>query len=316
MQDTQTAPVQKVILGRSGIISTRLGLGTATWPYRVSMDQTIEMLQTVFDAGVRHIDTAPLYQTEHIIGEALQHMDVPEDVVLATKAGEYSEDSLGFRGRDYSADTFYRSIERSLKRFGRDYIHIIHVHDANAEEMAQVLGPEGAMSALQDLKSQGVIGAIGLGAMYLDSLKIAAESGQFDVLQIFHNYTLLNQTASAELFPVCQEKRISIFNSAPYAGYILATGAIEGARYNYRPASPEVMEAVQRLEAVCGELGVDLPTAAVAFAASHPAVDVVVIASGKPERVTQWVNAMDTHLTADDFASLLTAANRQFDLPG
>jgi D-threo-aldose 1-dehydrogenase len=316
MQITQIPPVQKVILGRSGIISTRLGLGTATWPHRVSMDQTIEMLQTAFDAGVRHIDTAPLYQTEHIIGAALQHMDVPEDIVLATKAGEYSEDSLGFKGRDYSADTFYRSVERSLKRFGRDYIHILHVHDADAEQMAQVLGPQGAMSALLDLKNQGVIGAVGLGAMYLDSLKIAAESGQFDVLQIFHNYTLLNQSASVELFPFCQVKEISIFNSAPYAGYILATGAIEGARYNYRMASPEVMDAVRRMETVCEELGVDLPTAAVVFAASHPAVDVVVIASGKPERIAQWIRAMDTHLTADDFARLLAAANRQFDLPG
>ena len=307
--------IPKVTLGKTSIVSTKLGLGTASWPHRISMDETITMLRTAFDAGIRHIDTAPLYQTEHIIGEALQKMDLPDDIVLATKAGEYSEDSLGFKGREYSADTFYRSIERSLKRLGEDHIHILHVHDANAEQMVQVLAPGGAMSALQDLKSQGVIGAIGLGALYLDSLQMAAESGQFDVLQIFHNYTLLNQTASAKLFPICQDANISIFNSAPYAGYILATGATQDARYNYRPASPDVMDAVHRLEAACTQKGVDLPTAAVAFSASHPAVDVVVIASGKPKRVAQWINATNSPLTDVDFRDLLKAANGQYDLP-
>ena len=90
--------IPKVTLGHTNIVSTKLGLGTASWPRRISLDETILMLQTAIDAGVRHIDTAPFYQTEHIIGEALQKMDLPDDIVLATKAGRYSEDSLGFKG--------------------------------------------------------------------------------------------------------------------------------------------------------------------------------------------------------------------------
>jgi D-threo-aldose 1-dehydrogenase len=315
MTATNDPLIPKVILGRSGILSTKLGLGTASWPHRITMDETILMLKTAFDAGIRHIDTAPFYQTEHIIGEALQNIDVPDDVVLATKAGRYSEASLGLKGKEYSADYFYRSIDRSLKRFGRDFIDIVHIHDAEPDQMQQVLAPGGAITALQDLKGQGVIGAIGLGAMYLDSLQIAAESGQFDVLQIFHIYTLLNQTAADKLFPICMEASISIFNSAPYAGYILATGAVPGAKYNYTPASTDVMEAVRRLEAACAQKGVDLPSAAVAFSASHPVVDVVVIASGKPKRVAQWVTAINLPLTDADYKDLLKAVNGQYELP-
>ncbi|MDF1513308.1 MAG: aldo/keto reductase [Anaerolineae bacterium] len=315
MTIVKQAPVEKVTLGRSGMVSTRLGLGTASWPHRISLQESITMLQEVMKAGLRHIDCAPAYQTEHIIGQAMQEIDCPPDIVLATKAGSYSEDSLGFKGRDYSADTFYRSVERSLHRFGTDYIDILHIHDAGPQHMKQVFAPDGALAALQDLKSQGVIGAIGMGALTLRCLQEAAESGSFDVLQIFHTYTLLNQSAATKLLPYCQQNNISIFNSAPYAGYILATGAVPDARYNYSPASAEVIDAVRHLETVCSQKGVDLPAAAVAFAARHPAVDVVVIASGKPKRIAQWIDAIHSPLTDTDFDELLRAAGGQYDLP-
>jgi D-threo-aldose 1-dehydrogenase len=305
----------KVTLGRSGIISTKLGLGTASWPLHISYTDTITMLQTAFDAGVRHIDTAPLYQTEHIIGQALQDMDLPEDLVLATKAGSYSEPSLGVKGQDYHADTIYRSVERSLERLGVDYIHILHIHDAKQEHIAQIFAPDGALAALQDLKNQGVIGAIGMGTIVLSCLQTAAESGAFDILQIFHTYTLLNQSAEEKLFPTCRQAGISILNSAPFAGYILATGAVPDARYNYIPAQPDVIEATRRLEEVCARKGIDIATAAMAHSYRHRDIDVTVVASGKPQRVKQWVDAMSVPLTDADVTELLSAAGGQYTLP-
>ncbi len=315
MTETHLPPMPKVTLGRSGIVGTKLGLGTAIWPRRVSYEDTVTMLQTTLDAGVRHIDTAPVYQTEHIIGKALQEIDLPSDIVLATKAGSYSEPSLGVEGKDYSADTFYRSVERSLQRLGVDHIHILHIHDPRPEHMAQVLAPGGAVTALQNLKDQGVIGAIGMGTVVLSCLQMAAESGAFDILQIFHTYTLLNQSAEETLFPVCREANISILNSAPFAGFILATGAVPGAQYNYSPASAEVIAATERLEAVCAQKGVSLATAAMAFSYRHADVDVTVVASGKPKRVPEWINAMAAPLTDQDFEELLTAAGGQYSLP-
>ncbi len=312
MTETDLPAVPKVTLGRSGIVSTKLGLGTASWPHRVSYEETITMLQTALDAGVRHIDTAPSYQTEHIIGRALQEIDLPSDIVLATKAGSYSEPSLGSKGIDYRADTIYRSVERSLERLGVDHIHILHIHDARPEHMAQLFAPEGALAAVQDLKDQGVIGAIGLGTLSLICLQTAAESGAFDILQIFHTYTLLNQSAAVDLFPTCRKADISIFNSAPFAGYILATGAVPDARYNYRPAQPDVIAATRRLDEVCAQKGVSLATAAMAYSYQNADIDVTVVASGKPHRVAEWVNAMHAPLTDADFDELLAAAGGQF----
>ncbi|TFG67071.1 MAG: aldo/keto reductase, partial [Anaerolineales bacterium] len=253
MTERNLPSMPKVTLGRSGIVSTKLGIGTANWPHHVSYEETITMLQAALDAGIRHIDTAPVYQTEDIIGKALQEIDLPADIVLATKAGSYSEPSLGSTGKDYRADTIYRSVERSLQRMGVDHIHILHIHDPRAEHMSQVFAPDGALAALQNLKDQGVIGAIGMGTVVLSCLQAAAESGAFDILQIFHTYTLLNQSAEETIFPTCRQANISILNSAPFAGFILATGAVPGAEYNYSPASPEVIAATQRLEEVCAQ---------------------------------------------------------------
>ncbi len=305
-----TTEIPKVTLGRSGIVSTKLGLGTASWPREVPFEQVLEMLQMALDAGIRHIDTAPLYHTEAIIGKALQELDLPEDIVLATKAGSYTDLEIGVHYNAYRAHNIYRSVERSLKRLGTDHIHILHVHDVRAEHLGQVFGKGGAIEAMLDLKSQGVIGAVGMGTMGLDCLQAAVDSDAVDVLQIFHTYTLLNQTAADKLFSAARAKNISILNSAPYAGYILATGATPDARYNYSPAPPAVVEATRRLEAVCAAKSVDLPAAALAFSLRNPDIDVTVPASGKPKRIAQWIAAINAPLTDDDFAEMLAAAGQ------
>ncbi len=306
--------VPKVSLGHTGIVTTKLGLGTATWPHQISFGQTLEMLQTAVGAGIRHIDCAPLYGTESIIGQALQEIDLPDDIVIATKAGSYVDPELGIHYTGYRAGQIRRSVERSLKRFGREFLHIVHIHDVDTEHLGQVLGKGGALEALVDLKSQGVIGAIGMGTMGFDCLQAAVDSGAVDIIQVFHTYTLLNQSAASELFPSALKKNVSIFNSAPYAGYILATGATPDARYNYAPATQDVIEATRRIEAVLATKGVDLPTAALAFSLRNPDIAVTIPASGMPRHVAQWVAAMETPLTDADWEEILAAAGGQYPL--
>lgn len=306
--------VPKVTLGRTGIVSTKLGLGTAGWPNQVSFEDTVAMLQAVLDAGIRHIDTAPLYGTEPVIGRALQALDLPPDIVLATKAGSYVDSELGIYYTGYRAQQIYRSVERSLKRLGTDFLHIVHIHDVRTQALEQVFAKGGALEALLDLKRQGVIGAVGMGTLGLDCLQAAVDSGGIDVIQIFHTYTLLNQSAAERVIPSARAKGVSILNSAPYAGYILATGARPDARYNYVPAGEDVIEATRRLEVACAAKGIDLATAALAFSLRNPDVDVTIPASGKPKRVGEWVAALDVTLSDEDWGEILAAAGGQYPL--
>jgi D-threo-aldose 1-dehydrogenase len=302
----------RVTLGRSGIVSTRIGFGTAGWTQHASFEQVVSVMETVFACGIRHVDTAPAYGSEEIIGRALQEVTVPKDMVLATKIGSYVDRELDAHYSNFSATTTYRSVERSLKRLGVSYLNIVHIHDHALRDQPWIFGKHGALEALLDLKSQGVIGSIGMATMALECLLPAVAHGDIDHIQAFHTDTLLNQTARAELFPKARAAHLSVLNNAPYAGYILATGSVPNARYNYGPASPEVIAATRRLEAVCAQKGVALATAAHAYSFQDPLVDVTVIASGNPHHIIGWVKDLVTPLTAADFDEMIKAAGGPF----
>jgi D-threo-aldose 1-dehydrogenase len=308
---TELPAVPPVTLGRSGLISSRLGLGTGGWPLERTQEQVVEILSTALDCGICHLDMAPLYRTEEIIGRALRELELPAGTVLATKMGFYQDD-LGILYRNYTAAVAHRSVERSLKRLGVDVLSIVHIHDVKTEDLPQVFATDGALRGLLELKQQGVIGSIGMATRGFDCLQAAINSGEVDHIQTFHTYTLLNQTAQAGLFPQARARNLSILNAGPLAGFILATGAKPGALYSYKPASPQVMEAVQRLETLCTQKGVPLPVAALAFSLRNPDIDVTIIGADSPAQVKENVEALTCLLTAEDFEELVAMAGGPF----
>ena len=106
---------------------------------------------------------------------------------------------------------------------------------------------------------------------------MAAESGEFDIIGSYHHYTLLNQDAARRIHPHARRHNLGVINISPFAGNILGTGAVQGARYGYREASPEVLNAVQEMARRAEAHGLDLPTAALAFSLACPDIDVSVV---------------------------------------
>src|ERR1041384_5639563 len=126
MNDLAPTSSSRVTLGRTKLVSTRLGLGCAIWPLTCTFDGVVEMLRTAFQVGIRQLDIAPLYGTEEIVGLALKYAGAPQDLVLATKVCAYRDD-LGIAYREYSERTVYRSVERSLKRLKVHHLPIVHI---------------------------------------------------------------------------------------------------------------------------------------------------------------------------------------------
>src|SRR5262249_39065344 len=89
-------------------------------------------------------------------------------------------------------------------------------------------------------------------------------------------YTLLEQEPLTEFLPLCVDKHISVIVGGPYNSGILASGAIEGAYYNYQVAPPRVVHRVRQIEEVCGRHGVALQAAALQFPFGHPAVTSII----------------------------------------
>jgi D-threo-aldose 1-dehydrogenase len=174
---------------------------------------------------------------------------------------------------DFSYDGVMRSFESSLERIGADRIDILYIHDPD-DYFDQVLS--GAYPALEQLRSSGAVRAIGAAMNQSEMLSRFANCCDFDCFLLASRYTLLDQRALSEFLPICLRRNIGVVIGGPFNSGILATGAIRGAKFEYRDASSEMLERVRQIETICEAYAVSLKAAALQFPVAHPAVCAVI----------------------------------------
>ncbi len=186
-----------------------------------------------------------------------------------------------------------RSFEDSLQRLGLSKIDILLIHDIGTathgvegnKQHWHALA-EGGYRALTELKSKGLISAIGLGVNEWPVLMDALALGDWDVFLLANRYTMLEQQSLDPFLSTCAKRGTSLIAAGPFAGGILAGTNIFGPDTGaYDRTPPEVMERVKKLEVVCMEFGVPLGAAAVQFALAHPVVCSVLTGPKSPEEL-------------------------------
>jgi D-threo-aldose 1-dehydrogenase len=239
--------------------------------------------------------------------------DVPSPVTISTKVGRVlrpldSVDAVGERHGfvdaqpfepvfDYSYDGILRSFDESLARLGRERIEIIYVHDlgrithgdAHDDRFRQFF--EGGYRALERLKSEGRIEAIGIGANEWQVCEDALAQADFDGFLLAGRYTLLEQSALDSFLPLCAARGCSVVLGGPFNSGILARGIgdREPTTFNYQPAPPEVLAKVERIQRVCEAHGVPLKAAALQFGGHHPQVVSTIPGLGDVRQVQEAV---------------------------
>ena len=216
-----------------------------------------------------------------------------------------------------------RSVDDSLQRLGTHRIDILLVHDLDvwthgSEEARRTRVQEfmaGGYRAMIKLREQGAVHAIGAGINETAACQDLAERGDFDCFLLAGRYTLLEQAPLDEFLPLCARRNIALIIGGPYNTGILATGAIEGAYFQYAPAPPEIMERVRQIEAVCARHGVRLPTAALQFPLGHPVVATVIPGTRSPAEVAQNVEIFAPEIPADFWAELKHEGLLRADAP-
>lgn len=271
-------------VGNTTLHVTRLGMGTAPIGnlYNIVSEADAHgTLQRCYENGIRFFDTAPLYGAggaERRLGEAMR--GIPRDeLTIETKVGRIvrPDGSIYF---DYSRDGVLQSIDDSLKRLGMDRVDIVLVHDPDVENeeehFRQAL--DEAFPTLVDLRGQGVIGAVGAGMNQWEMEWEFAKNADVNCFLLAGRYTLLEQSALAFL-DWCTQNEVSIFLGGVYNSGILASGPVEGAKYDYEDAPAEILDKARRLQEVTRRHGVPLHVAAQHFARAHPAIASLVIGS-------------------------------------
>jgi D-threo-aldose 1-dehydrogenase len=298
-------PLEQVALGRTELTVTRIGLGTAPLGglfEDVSDEQARLTIDRAWELGVRLFDTAPLYghgHSERRLGSALAARPRGE-YVLATKVGrllradappEEGEPASGqWKGLppenpvfDFSYDGTLRSVEESLERLGLNRVDVLHIHDPDDHHDEAL---EGAYRALDRLRSEGTIGAVGAGMNQVEMPLRFAREADFDCFLIAGRYTLLDQSALPELLPLCRDRGIGVIIGGVYNSGILADPR-PGATYDYSAAPPDLLERARAMETVCARHGVPLKAAAIQFPLVHPAVTSLLLGARSPAELDE-----------------------------
>ena len=317
-------------IGNTDLEISELGIGTAPiggWPIEVTEDQALNTLGRAWDRGIRYFDTAPLYGyglSEHRLGNFLKTLN-RDQFILSTKVGRYMTpadpdkiDRLIFKSTldfspnfDYSYDGVMRSFEQSLFRLGLSKIDICLIHDVDGvthkEEVENRFkeAMNGAYKALEKLKSEKVIKAIGVGLNESYWCKKFAESGDFDCMILAGRYTLLEQGGLTEFLPLAKKKNIGIILAGVFNSGVLIKGVTKDSTYDYAKIPNHIIEKYNAINEVCNDFNVPIAAAAIQFSNAHSAVSTLLLGMDYPEQVQENLNLFNFKIEKEFWLTLL-----------
>ncbi|MET9593923.1 aldo/keto reductase [Streptomyces sp. NPDC006516] len=292
-------------LGHSAVEISELSFGAAAIGNlfsEVDPAQAAAAVDAAWDEGVRYFDTAPHYGlglSERRLGEALRHR--PRDsYAVSTKAGRLldpltADESAGLHGLsdgfavphthrrrwDFSADGIRRSIEESLVRLGLDRVDVVYLHDP--DEHGEAAFREG-YPALEQLRAEGMVGAIGAGMNQTAMLTRFLRETDVDAVLCAGRYTLLDHSALDTLLPEAAARGRSVVVGGVFNSGLLADPR-PGATYDYAAAPASLLDRALRMRTVAEAHGVPLRAAALHYPLRHPAVAGVLVGTRSPDEM-------------------------------
>jgi len=255
----------------STIIMGTFQAGKDKWA-NIDDTQTTGAIRAAFDSGITTFDSAEAYgkgHAERILGTALE--GVRGEVVLATKV---SPNRLGY-------DQVLNACHNSLRNLQTDYIDLYQIHWPSGAFGGKAVPIEETMAAMNKLKDQGKIRAIGVSNFSLDQMHEAAQFTAIDSLQ--PPYSLFWRHVEEKTTAYCITAGISILAYSPMAQGLLTgkfgpdhkfqKGDHRSKNKLYQPQNYErVQQALARLRPIAEQLGVKLGQLALAWVTSHPGV--------------------------------------------
>ena len=227
---------------------------------------------------------------------------------------------------DYSYEGIIQQHRESCLRLGLPSVDALVIHDLDFRQIGEkttehrnqlIDSHKGGLKALLNLKRSGKIKAVGIGCNSfdwgsLDTCKVVFEAARaleiaegtnvkaLDYVLCAGDFNLISQRAYDELIPLCEKYHLSLVIGAAYGGNgILATGVknnpeLKGnLKFNYDPASKEILDKVALIEECCEKHGVSLGAAALQFPLKHPLVKCVLAGVKNKEELRLAVEYMN-----------------------
>jgi aryl-alcohol dehydrogenase-like predicted oxidoreductase len=204
-------------LGRSGLIVSRLALGTMTWGGDTPEDDAELQLRTFREAGGTLVDTADVYvkgESERILGRLLAKEGGRDEVLIATKA--YGATGPGPMGRGLSRGHLLAALDASLARLGTDYVDLWQVH---AWDPATPL--QETLATLDTAVRSGRVRYAGVSNFSGWQLAKAAALSAVPLVSTQMEYSLLQRGIEREVVPAALDAGVGILSWSPLGRGVL-----------------------------------------------------------------------------------------------
>ena len=225
--------------GNSGLMLSRLALGTMTWGRDTDEHEAADQCRAYIDAGGNFIDTAATYgdgDSERVIGGLIGTLFHRDEVIIATKAGLSFPD--GLRKVDNSRHALIAELDRSLARLGSDFVDIWQVH--TWDPFTPI---DDTLSALDYAYTSGRARNVGVSNFTGWQLALAAtkqncNSAKAPLTTIQSEYSLLNREAEIEILDSANACGVGFLAWAPLARGVLTGKYRNGIPSDSRGAAP------------------------------------------------------------------------------
>ena len=308
--------MNKVQIGKSGILTTPIGLGTNAvggdnlFP-NLNDQKGIQIVRKGLNVGIKLLDTAYAYgmgHSEELIGQAIQGYD-RSHFAIASKAAQ--DPSNGKVTINNSPQFLKQAVKDSLKRLRTNYLDIFYIHFPDRKTPK-----DQAVAALNQLKQRGIIKAIGVSNFSLAQLKEANRNDQVDVVE--DQYSLLHRGAEQQLFPYLHQHNIAFVPYFPLASGLLTGKYSADHRPNFmkddiRNRNPDfnnyyryrrIIKAVNRLKPIATYRNATVAQIVLAWYLKNPNVSVVIPGAKKIHEVVSNANARYVQLSDREYDTI------------
>lgn len=257
-------------LGNTGVEIPVIGLGT--WQYRGGVDP----LRRGVELGAWFIDTAEMYRTEDVVGDAIEGMR--EKVFVASKVS----------GSNLKYKEVMQAADKSLRLLHIDQMDLYQIHWPNSR--VPIKETMGAMEDLVDAGKVRYIGASNFSTRQLQEAQQAMRKHPIVSNQVLYN--LVDREIEEELLPYCQQNSVTIIAYSP-----LDRGGLAARPKLRRRRATEALQEVAR------ESGKTLAQVSLNWCLSRPWV-VTIPKSDRIQHVEENCAAADFALTLEQVQTL------------
>jgi aryl-alcohol dehydrogenase-like predicted oxidoreductase len=300
-------------LGRSGLLVSRIALGTMDFGYLLDESSSFAVLDAAVEAGINHLDTADVYGgpqaadmamgygiSEEVIGRWLRRSGRREEIVLATKV--YQPMGLGPNDRRLSAYHLRRACEASLRRLQTDHIDLYQMHHVD-----RATPWEEIWQAMEQLVREGKVTYVGSSNFAAWDIALAQSAAHARHLVGLTSeqclYNLAKRAVEIELVPALRHLGIGLIAYSPLHAGLLA-GALQAVDDGY--ASEDLQQRVPPLrgqleayEALCRDIGAKPAAVALAWLLFNPVVSTAVVGARSVEQLQANLSDLELRLEPD-----------------